>query len=146
VAAVWRPQFLRAFAISMNWSASAQAAGITRQTAKAAYANAPEFRKAVDEAQQAAIDSLELTAIQRATTGASDRMLEFMLRSHKPETYDLAVKHQLSGPGGGPINLDLADNLAARLNSLATRLESSPPPAPGNEPGGPDAVDPEPQP
>jgi hypothetical protein len=123
----------------MNWTASARAAGVTRQAAQKAYEMNAEFHAAVDAAKQAAIDNLELVAVQRASSGASDRMLAFMLKAHMPETYDPPQRHQLTGPDGGPISIDIAGTIDAQLSRLAARVESSaggdPAPAPGEAPG-----------
>ena len=143
-ASVWRPKFLEAFRVSMNWSASARAAGVSRQAAKQAYANAADFRAAVDEAEQEAIDSLELTLLERAQKGLSDRALEFALRAHRPVKYDPMHRVEISGPNGGPINLDLASNLAARLDRLAARVESEAEPDSGDDPGDAPPLDPDP--
>lgn len=49
----------------------------------------------------------------------SDRLLEFLLRGAKPETYREARTVEISGPGGGPIALQLVERLNAARKRLA---------------------------
>lgn len=111
----------------MNWTASAAAAKVTRQTAQAAYDADPEFRDAVDQAKESALDNLELVAINRATSGQSDRMIEFMLKSHRRKTYDPPKTMLLGGMDGGPVKLDIVSTIADRLADLAKRTQPPPP-------------------
>lgn len=146
LADTWRPKFLASFEVSFNWTASARAAGITRQTAQAAYNNDPAFKALVDEAKEAAIDGIELSAVNRAVTGQSDRMTEFMLKSHRRPTYDPPQRHQITGADGGPLRLDLARTLDTKLSDLARRVfasgtESTPRPDSGAAGGGPEGAD-----
>lgn len=92
------------FRATCNVSHSAREAGFSRQSAYEWRAADETFAKEWDEAEQEAIDLLEKTAWDRATgEDKSDRMLEILLKAHKPEKYVDKIRSELSGPNGGPI-------------------------------------------
>ena len=65
---------------------------------------------------------------------ASDRLLEFLLRGAKPETYREQRSVEITGAGGGPISLQLVERLNAARKRLAKTLDDSKPtdePEPG---------------
>lgn len=57
----------------------------------------PDFAAAWAEAEETAIDALEKVARDRATEGKSDRMLEILLKAHRPEKYVERYKTEHSG-------------------------------------------------
>lgn len=78
------------------------------------------FRRAFEDAREDATDSLELEARRRATEGVeepvfqggdlvghvtkySDRLLEQMLKAHRPDKFRERYEH--TGAGGGPIQV-----------------------------------------
>lgn len=96
-----RRKFLATLAETCNVSASARAAGIDRQTAYN-WRDADEaFAAAWEQAVETAADKLEETAWDRATIDKSDRMLEILLKAHRPHKF--VERRELSGPGGGPV-------------------------------------------
>lgn len=120
---IWRPKFLAAFAVCMNWTYAAEAAGCDIKTAKRAYDKGGVFHEEVDAARQACIDSIEFEFITRARDPKhkGDRLLMEFLRIHKPEVYDRPRQHALTGPNGGPIQHDISANLLAKLADMADR-------------------------
>ena len=82
----WRPTFLRVLADSGNVSCAARAAGVDRTTVYARTRRDPMFAAAWEQAEQEAIDALEVEARRRALAG-SDSLLRFLLRSLRPERY-----------------------------------------------------------
>src|SRR5690349_22032287 len=82
-----RATFLRVFSETCNVSEAAREAGISRRAAYDWRDADPEFAADWDEAEQVGIDKLELVARQRATDDKSDRMLEILLKAHRPEKY-----------------------------------------------------------
>lgn len=98
-----RATFLKAFAETCNVSESARRAGIGRRTAYDWKAVDPAFSSMWEEAEEMAADKLEMVAWTRATSGESDRMLEILLKGHRPKYRD---KHhvELTGKDGGPVN------------------------------------------
>ncbi|WP_310533152.1 hypothetical protein [Novosphingobium sp.] len=68
-------------------SDAARVAGIGRSTAYDWRADDPEFAKAWDDAEQEAADKLEAEAWRRATVDKSDRMLEILLKAHRPDKF-----------------------------------------------------------
>ena len=92
------------------------------------------FAAAWSDAEQEAADKLEREAWRRAVDGVnkpvtfqgaitatyleySDRLLELLLKAHRPEKFKERVSSELSGPSGGPIvtNVNLSPADAYRL-------------------------------
>jgi len=94
-----REAFLRTLAESCNVSASCRVAGISRTAAYAWRRDEPEFAAAWDDAEGEAIDALEGVAYARAISGESDRMLEILLKGHRPQYRD-KLKHEGTGQNG----------------------------------------------
>lgn len=99
-----REAFIATLRESCNVSEAARAAGIGRSTAYEWRDDDPEFAAAWDDAEQEAADKLEREAWRRAVEGTdkpvtfqgaitatykeySDRMLEILLKAHRPEKY-----------------------------------------------------------
>lgn len=92
-----RATFIKVLAEHCNVSEAARAAGIGRRTAYDWREADPEFAAAWDEAEQTAADALEAEAWTRATTGKSDRMLEILLKGHRPEKFVDRIKAEHTG-------------------------------------------------
>ena len=105
-----------------NITESARAAGIGRRTAYEWRDADKEFRASWDDAEQEAADKLEREAWRRAVEGTdkpvtfhgeitttykeySDRMLELLLKAHRPEKYKERVANEHSGPSGRPMEI-----------------------------------------
>lgn len=82
----WIDSFLRVFRASGNASAAARAAKVSRKTVYEWRDEDADFRADFEHAREQAVEMLELIARQRAL-GGSDRLLEFLLKAHKPEVY-----------------------------------------------------------
>lgn len=99
-----RERFLEVLRERANVSEAAASAKIARTTAYAWRQSDPEFASAWDNALEAAADALEAEAWRRAVSGIerpiiwkgevtgtvreySDRLLECLLRAHRPEKY-----------------------------------------------------------
>lgn len=113
-------KFLKILRETFNFSKSAKKAGANVSTIYA-YMNAcPEFKKLVDEARSAACDDMEEEAYRRAVHGTakdvyhqgqvvgkemvySDRLMELMLKGHKPEVYGNKQSIELTA------NVDVSD-------------------------------------
>lgn len=80
-----RDAFCGVLAKTCNVTAAAEAAGIGRSTAYQWRAADPDFAQAWSDAEEAAADQLEQVAFERATGGQSDRMLEILLKAHRPK-------------------------------------------------------------
>lgn len=81
-----RAKFLTHLRDVPNVSAAARAAGISRNTAYAWKADDPSFHADWEEALAEAIDTLEQVAWERAGE-QSDRLMEILLKAHRPEKY-----------------------------------------------------------
>lgn len=77
--------FITALKAEPNVTAAAEAAGIGRTTAYEWRVKDPEFAAAWDDALESAVDKLEAVAFQRAYAGESDRMMEILLKAHRPK-------------------------------------------------------------
>jgi hypothetical protein len=102
-----RATFLATLAETCNVSESCRAAGIGRTLAYAWRDDDAEFAAAWEQAEQEAVDSLEKVAWDRAMDN-SDRMLEILLKAHRPEKYREKQAVELTGKDGGPIKTDHA--------------------------------------
>jgi hypothetical protein len=100
----WRPAFLVALRNSGNVRAACQAAGISRPQAYGARERVPAFATAWDVALEDACDLLEAMARKRALE-ASDGLLMFLLRAHRPQVYRDTYRHELTDGAGGPLHL-----------------------------------------
>lgn len=115
-----RDAFLKALRETGNISESCRIASLPRTTAKEWRAKDEAFRQAWDEALEVAIDGLELEARRRAVDGVlepvyqggkkvgtirrySDRMLEILLKGHRPEKY----RERFDAPPPPPVPDDL---------------------------------------
>lgn len=131
-------RFLSVLRMNCNVTEAAQAAGVGRRTVYEWREADSVFRAAWDEAEQEAADRLEREAWRRAVDGVdkpvtfqgaitatykeySDRLIEVLLKAHRPDKYKDRVAAEHSGPGGGPIQTesrssrDLAKAVASML-------------------------------
>jgi hypothetical protein len=109
-----RKTFIATLAEFCNVSEAAREAGIGRTTAYEWREADPEFAAAWDAAEQVAADKLEREAWRRAVEGVdkpiyyqgdkidtckeySDRMLEILLKGHRPEKFVDRIKAEHSG-------------------------------------------------
>lgn len=100
-----RTAFLEVFSETCNVSEACRAADIGRASAYEWRDEDESFAKAWAEAEETAIDKLEKAAWDRATTDKSDRMLEILLKAHRPEKYVERSKVEHGGADGAPINV-----------------------------------------
>lgn len=91
-----RETFLAELRVTCNVSHSARAAGVGRRTVYDWREADPVFAEAWVDAEEEAVDALELAARNRAIDG-SDRMMEILLKAHRPEKYVERVKSEHSG-------------------------------------------------
>ena len=104
----WRDSYLDAFKETCNVTYSCKAAGISPQTLYRAQKKSGAFKAQCEDAREQAVDRLEEEAWKRATEGNSDKVLIFLLEAHRPQRYGRRQKVELTGSGGGPIQLDQA--------------------------------------
>lgn len=83
----WGMKWLYAFSQTGTFLEACKRAHVNRRVVNRRIQSEPEFEKLYKEAYQDFVDSVEQVAIDRAKRG-NDKMLELMLKSHKPETYD----------------------------------------------------------
>ncbi len=110
----WTPRFLELIRGTGNVRLAADGAGVDRTTPYARAARDPRFAEAWARAEQDAIDVLEAEARRRALS-ASDALLMFLLRAHRPERYRESVD----------VRLDLrriAERMAAETGRSADEL------------------------
>lgn len=125
-----RATFLETLRETGNVSAAARAASIGRRTAYDWREADPAFAESWEEAEEEAIDKLEEVARARAIDN-SDRMLEILLKAHRPEKYVDRYRAEHTGKDGGPIeyrNLSdeeiearIAAHEAARASQSSTK-------------------------
>jgi transposase len=118
-----RAAFLKVLAETCNVSEACRAAKIGRSTAYDWREGDPAFAAAWKDAEEEAIDSLERVAWDRAKIDKSDRMMEILLKAHRPEKYVERIRSELTGKDGGPVeyrNLS-EEEINARLAALAEK-------------------------
>lgn len=103
-----RDLFLAKLRESCNVTASCEAAGIGRSTAYQWREEEAEFAAQWAEAEEAAADALEQVAWDRAKSGQSDRMLEILLKGHRPKYRD---KQQVEHAGSIAASFSIHDFL-----------------------------------
>lgn len=82
-----RETFLRVLEETCNISEAARQAGMSRRSAYDWRDADEQFAADWNDAEQAAVDKLEEVAFDRARTGQSDRLLEILLKGHRPDRY-----------------------------------------------------------
>ena len=119
-------EFLERMRKSGNVYLSCAAAGIPRRTAYRWRDKWATFAEKWDEAKDDAVDKLDAEAWKRATDGASDRLLMFLLKAHKPEVYSPVQRMSHEGIGeNGAIEVSVTtsprDEIARRLAGIEAR-------------------------
>lgn len=117
-------KFLDVLRATCNVTEAAKAAGVARRTAYEWRDADERFRAEWDDAEQEAADALEREAWRRAVEGTdkpvtyqgvitatfreySDRMLELLLKAHRPEKFKDRVSNEHTGKDGGPIKTEV---------------------------------------
>lgn len=136
-----RELFISTLRESCNVSEAARMSGMSRRAAYDWREADSAFAQEWDEAEQEAADKLEREAWRRAVDGTdkpvtfqgvitatykeySDRMLEILLKAHRPEKFVEKVRNEHTGANGGPIQHE--DRTAASLIEEAKRLGIDP--------------------
>lgn len=117
-----RAAFLSMLSETCNVSEAARSARISRRAAYDWRDAEQQFAKEWDEAEQAAVDKLEKVAWDRATGGLSDRMLELLLKAHRPEKFKDRIAAEHTGKDGGPIEIDQVNTDADAFTRSVARL------------------------
>jgi len=137
-------RFLDTLRLTCNVTEAAVAAGVRRRRVYEWRDRDEEFRAAWDDAEQEAADALEREAWRRAVEGTdkpivfrgrvtaaykeySDRLLELLLKGHRPDKFRDRVSAEYSGPGGGPIQTESVsafDIIASELARVAAQNQS----------------------
>jgi hypothetical protein len=90
-------KFLNILRVSCNVAGACRTAKIGRRTAYDWREADAEFAQAWADAEQEAADALEQEAWKRATVGQSDRLMEILLKGHRPERYVDKLKGEFTG-------------------------------------------------
>lgn len=120
-----RTTFLETLRATGNVTGAAAAAGVSRTCAYEHRAADEAFAAAWKEAEEIATDALEAEARRRAIEGVeepvyylgkecgrvrkySDRMLEILLKAHRPGKFRENVSMEHSNPDGSPLTLTVS--------------------------------------
>ena len=126
-ARAWKPVFLRVLDEQRSVTLAAEAAGVHLSTVYEARRTDAAFGEAWAGVETKLTESLEREAVRRAYDGwdepvfqkgeqvgvvrkYSDPLLMFLLRGRRPDVY--RDRTELTGPGGGPIQLVALSELA----------------------------------
>ncbi|HKF95947.1 MAG TPA: terminase [Gammaproteobacteria bacterium] len=129
--------FIDALGQSANISHACRASGISRTQAYSLKEKDPAFAEEWETALDQAVDRLEQEAWRRAVEGYqettesgdrvsithrySDRMLEILLKGHRPERFVEKRQIEHSGPNGGPIKtVDMSKLTDEQIMALAS--------------------------
>lgn len=123
-----REVFLARLAETCNVSEAARTAGISRRAAYDWRDADPDFAADWADAEEIAADLLEKTAWERATTDKSDRMLEILLKAHRPKKY--VEKYLLGSDPDNPLppalTVDASKMSTEALRELTAALTQKP--------------------
>jgi hypothetical protein len=139
-------KFFESLAATDNVTLSALAAGYARTSVYEHRESDPEFARQMDEAIEIATDALEEEARRRAKDGVdepqfyqgalvvdkkkkpicvrrySDRLMELLLKAHRPDKFRERVSQEISGPGGRPIEFEsVVETARQKLRRLLDR-------------------------
>lgn len=120
----WQDFFLELFNKTMLLGESCKATGISLGWLRDYRSAHPEFEAKIQEAYINQTEVLEQIAIRRAGEG-SDRLLEFMLKSRKPEVYRENVHHEHEHTVSGGIEIELLDGRQPIEIEAARRREAA---------------------
>lgn len=134
----WALAWLTAYSLTGNATFAARTARVERTTAYALMERDEAFNEACQEARKQAAELLEDEAWRRAVTGVSkpvyqsgqlvgavqeysDTLLIFLMKGAMPGKY--RERHEVSGPGGGPIVTTTTINDDERLARITALLD-----------------------
>jgi hypothetical protein len=144
--AIRKAAFLKSFESIGTVAGAAKAAGIGRRTHYFWMEQDAEYAKAFEDATEVSLDLLEAAARQRALLGVqepvfykgrivghvrkhSDTLLMFLLNGRRGEVFN-RTKHEISGPAGGPLEVQVMEGAKAgllkKLEQLAARVGAAP--------------------
>lgn len=127
-----RKVFIAELRNTANVRASCRAADIQYSTAYDAKAADPVFAQEWHDAIEEAVDLLEQKAWSNALDRDSETSLWNLLKAHRPEKYKETTRHEITGPGGerlcievkyADINADSYPDLAAPSQGTAAGQE-----------------------
>ena len=105
-------------ALSTRWNVfkAAKQAGIERSHVYNVWMNDPEFRARFEQVKEAHMDGMEEMLVDEGTQGKKIVAGIFMLKSHRPETYDRASLNQ--GRMLGPVTINIGQVAGDTLKAL----------------------------
>lgn len=116
----WRDRFLAVLGTSGTVLEACIAAGVSRKTAykhsKEDLGFAEDWRMALADAADAALAEYRKRGQQQ-----SDRAMEFFIKSRNPEEFGEKTRVEVTGAGGGPIEVMTPEQRAARAAVLVER-------------------------
>lgn len=122
------------FRETCNVSEAARAAGVGRRTVYDWRDADLAFAAAWDEAEEEAVDALEAAARKRAME-SSDRLMEILLKAHRPAKYMDRSKTEITGKAGADLipartEDEMRNMLADRLREAISRYAAAKPELP----------------
>lgn len=102
---VEQEQFLSLLRSGTRPAHAAEECGVMFQTVRKYIQDEPTFQHEVETALTICNERVEQAVYEKATTGASLGAQRFWLESHDPETYAPRQRIEMSGKGGGPIQI-----------------------------------------
>lgn len=109
---------------------ASQIAGISPKLHYSWMSTDPEYRPRFEESERLGVRALQDEAKRRAFD-SSDRLLEFLLKGLDPATFGDRFKAEMSGPNGGPIQIQaqqleaLSDEELAQARALQLKVRGA---------------------
>lgn len=119
----WHPRFIRSLECGANVRMACKDAGVTSDTAYTHRQRFPDFARQWAEAMDLGIAELESVARRRAIE-SSDVLMIFLLKAHRPEVYRETHRHEVSGPSGQAVPVEITDARAKLAALIARRQEA----------------------
>lgn len=138
----WQDKFIGALRENGNISRSAQMAGVSRTEVYNERAEQPSFAARWDDAVEIACDLMEEEARRRAYFGTrkpvyhqgvvcgeiqeySDTLMIFLLKGARPQKFRENVRQEITGAGGGPVQMQVGEIDNCTDEELKKRLEAA---------------------
>ena len=107
----WETPFLNALRAAGVVTAACRAANVSRNIAYRRRSQNEAFRAAWDAAIEESLDSIELAIMKVSIEGTDMQTARWVLSRRRPDVWGDKQDIQVSGPGGGPIEVDQSVHL-----------------------------------
>jgi hypothetical protein len=115
-----KEEYLKALRGGNTRGDAANMAGVTRWTVRQHRDKDKKFDDKCENAETDAVETIEDALYEAASYGNITAQI-FFLKNRRPDKWRDRQTHEVSGPDGGPIEVDATEKLAARVDDIAKR-------------------------